>query len=113
MATHLTAHRDERRLLGINFEPDLQAPLTSVDYVTILDPDGLDVTDEFRGDPPEDPTLDSTGYIVSFWKEPESASALQLPGIYRVKCKGTSTDGEEPIALGEGDRLILLKIVGD
>lgn len=111
--TTIVVHRDERRLIGLDFAPDLKVPLDSVDYVRILDPAGVDVTAELRGDPAVAPILDPTGYIVSVWKEERAAPSEQQPGTYRVKCRGISSDGEKPIVLGEGDRLILLKIVGD
>jgi hypothetical protein len=118
MSHSLTAHRDERLLLGITFAKDLPstATISSVDELVILDhATGADVTDQFR-DPPGggaavDPTI--SGLVVSFWKEEAATATDQLPGRYRVRCRVIVDTGEEPIALDDFDKLIHLRIVGD
>ena len=98
----------------LDFTNDLPTgeTISSVDYVTILDAGGRDVTAEVRGSSPQAPSIDPTGKIVSFWKEPASG-AEQPAGTYKVKCRAILTNSEKPIALGDGARLIFLEIVGD
>lgn len=113
MATTLTAHREERRLLGIDFTEDLPAgeTIASVDYVKVYDAAGSEKTDEVRGPSPTAPSI--AGAVVSFWKEVATSATEQPTGTYKVKCRVTLSNAEKPIALGEANKLIHLHIVED
>ena len=112
MATTVTAHRQERRLIGVNFADDLPtgATISSVDSLTVLNAGGQDKTTEIRGVAPGTPSI--VGALVSFWKEIASGRE-QAVGRYRVKLRVLLSNAEKPIALGEGNKLIYLQIVGD
>jgi len=110
----IVAHREERRLIGIDFTQDLLetgGTVSSVDEIKILDTDGGDITPQFRGATPPAPTL--SGNKISFWKEIAASASDQLPGRYRVRCRVIVDNAEEPIALDVNGKLVYLRIVGD
>ena len=116
MADSFIVHREARKLIGVNFEDELEpgTVITGMDWLVILDAAGVDVTEEFRGEAPvADPVIDNDELLVSFWKEPAADAAAQAAGTYKVKMRVMADNAEKPVPLGTGYRLIRLEIVGD
>lgn len=117
MATMLVKHREEERIFAIDFTEELdeiervfgtRPTVDSVDAFAVLNEADEDKTTEILSGVAQavDPQLRFLAKIAA-------SGSVQLSGIYRIKGRVILSDTQKPIALGDGDRLILLKIVGN